>query len=202
MISATANAAKDSWESIQTVWGRVEATIGLVAVFALTFGPTAVFGVAFLIAALLGELQVAIVTGVGVLVCGPMAFWLSDLCDQSLQEYVGTMGRHEPDTKRPFAVIVAEKLPNLPAFIRLPLAFWWLMHFMGGSILCWLAKSQLLWQANGYVCFGLGFVFHFAANLFLVLAIATWTESTEATSRTWSWRIAIDGVAAALLVVC
>ena len=98
------------------------------------------------------------------------------------------------------AAIVRSELPPLPLFARVPLAIWWLAHFAAGTALVEFAdalvQEGLLWHgfSDGVAALVFGYLFHFAANVFLVLAVTACLGSPRITAGVWRRRFTIDAL--------
>ena len=191
-------------------WDQFEAMAGLVAAFLLAFGPLTVAALALVISLLLAEWEVAGVAAIVVAVTCPMALWLTRMAESALNEfrtgwpaYTGKCSSADCPTaqRRPaFAMLLAAQLSPLPFIARFPLAVWWLAHFAAGTGLVMfadeLARQGLIWNGfvNGVPAVVYSYLFNFAANIFLVLAVTTGLGSPRVTAGVWRNRFAIDGL--------
>ena len=198
-------------------WDQCEAMAGLVAAFLLAFGPLTVATLVLILALLLAEWKVAGAAAIVVTVTCPMALWLTRMAESALKafhtgwpESTGNCSSVFSPTaqRRPaFAMLLAARLPLVPLFARFPLALWWLAHFAAGTGLVMfadeLARQGLLWNGlvNGVPAVVYSYLFNFAANAFLVLAVTTGFGSPSVTNRVWRNRFAIDGLFALPLLL-
>jgi hypothetical protein len=189
------------------LWDRSEAIVGLVACFALTFGPLTIAGLTLIIAALLAEWSVAAVSGVITSVTCPTAVWLARMAGDALAKFrtggsslSSLCGDAHPRARVPFAIVLASVLPPLPFVARLPLGIWWLAHFLAGTAMIGfarvLAQQGVIWTglANGAWAVVLAYAFHAASNVFLVLAVTAIFQSPRVTTGVWRLRFVIDGL--------
>jgi hypothetical protein len=188
-------------------WDRFEAIVGLLACFAVAFGPLTIAGFTLLFAVLCAEWRLAAVAGAITSVTCPMAVWLARMAGHALAEFrtEGSSLPSLPDdrcpqARIPFAIVLASFLPRLPPVARAPLGVWWLAHFLAGTALVVfadvLAQQGVLWKvfANGFAAIVFAYWFHVAANVFLVLAVMAAFQSPRVTACVWRARFAIDGV--------
>lgn len=199
--------------SLRDTWDRFEATVGLVAAFMLAYGPFITAAFTLLFSLMLAEWSAAGIAAIVVAITGPMALWLTRMVESALKKFRShspTVPGHVPalandDPTGPgrraaFALQLASELPPLPLAVRVPLAIWWFAHFAAGTALVEfsdvLAREGILW--DGLTC-GLpavvfGYLFHFAANVFLVLAVTACFRSPTVTAGVWQRRFAIDAL--------
>ena len=194
-------------------WDRFEAAVGLVAAFVLVFGPLTIAALTLIFALLLAEWSVAAVAITVTAVTCPMALWLARMAERALKEYRSdqiSLTRHsswpelgddaDPRRKPPFAIVLASTLPPLPRIARVPLAVWWFAHFLAGTALVSyadvLAREGVLWRgfADGLTAVVFGYLFHFAANVFLVLGVTALFGSSTVTMAVWKKRFVIDAL--------
>lgn len=194
-------------------WDRFEAMVGLVAAFVLAFGPLTVAAFAMIFSLFLAEWSVASVAAIITALTCPMAFWLARMAELALVQFrsdsppltahaygLATVDSAELQRRPPFAMLLAAELPALPLVVRIPLAIWWFAHFVAGTALVEfadvVAHTGLLWEgfADGVPAVVFGYLFHFAANVFLVLAVTACFGSLAATAGVWRRRFAIDAL--------
>jgi hypothetical protein len=195
-------------------WDQFEAAVGLVAAFILAFGPLTAAAFALLFMLLLGEWSAAGWAAALIAVTYPMACWLRRMAETALKQFRPAPANLQRSMRWPasfdaadladrpsFAMVLASTLPRLPLLARLPLAIWWFAHFaaattlivyrdvvMGGGHLWW-ERLAVGWQAVVFC-----YLFHFAANLFLVLAVTALLGSPAATAGVWRRRFVIDAL--------
>lgn len=201
-------------------WDRFEAAVGLCAAFVLAFGPLTVAAFTLLFALFLAEWKVAAVAAAVTAVTCPMALWLAKMAESALSQF-----RSEPvpettadawpwfddptvpQRKTPFAIVLASTLPPLPLVARVPLAVWWLAHFLAGAALVVfldvVAQQVLMWPGlkSGIPAVVFAYLFQFAANLFLILSVAALFDSPMTTVSVWRNRFVIDALFTLPLVV-
>jgi hypothetical protein len=201
-------------------WDRFEAMLGLMACFALTFGPLAIAGLTLIFALLLAEWPVAAVAAAITAVTCPMAVWLARMAESALaqirlgnsQAAESSRGpipsdRFECQIRAPFAIVLVSTLPRIPRLARVPLGVWWLAHFFAGTALIAFAdvlvRQGIVWKglANGLTGVAFAYAFHVAANVFLLLAVTATFQSPKATARVWRMRFLIDGLCILPLVI-
>jgi hypothetical protein len=188
-------------------WDRFEAMLGLMACFALAFGPPTIAGFTLIFALLLAEWRVAAIAGGIAALTGPMAVWLAKMAEHALAQFrtagstsSSLRGDDHPQARVPFAIVLASVLPRLPLVVRVPLGVWWLAHFLAGTALIVfasvLARQGAIWKGfdNPFVAIVFAYFFHVAANVFLVMAVAAAFQSPRVTARVWRARFAIDGL--------
>ncbi len=183
-------------------WDRFEAAVGLIAAFMLAFGPFTVAALVLIFSLILAEWRVAGLAAVVTAVTCPMAVWLAWMANSALQKFHADAPVDAARTpRRPaFAMLLASELPPLPGIARVPLALWWLTHFAAGAALVVFAdvlvREGLLWDGftKGVPAAVFGYLFYFAANIFLVLAVAACFGSPTVTAGVWRRRFAIDGL--------
>jgi hypothetical protein len=102
------------------------------------------------------------------------------------------------DGRLPLAVAMALRLPRIPIGLRPLLSVWWLLHFGAGAMLglgVYLATKQLLAAQAGallVIPFLLDFGVLFAANLYLLMAVAVLGRNPTLWMKFWRWRILVD----------
>jgi hypothetical protein len=191
-------------------WDLLEAILGLIAVFALTWGPAALASLAVIVT--LVEVDWAwfclaiLITAITV----PMAIWIKRMSESAMQKFRSSsriIGSDDadPDSNEdrrriPFAILLVGELPRLQRKVRIPLAIWWLAHFTVAAAFIYFS-GQALRQRNPGQGFGEGipivllcFAFQFAANVFLVLSVAVGFRSPKITAEVWKKRFLIDAV--------
>ena len=196
-------------------WDRFEAAVGLIAAFGLAFGPLTWAALTLIFALLLAEWSVAAIAAIVTAVTCPMAFWLARMAETALGQFrlrqiqLTESPAEDADSRRTssFAVLMASTLPPLPWIARLPLAAWWLGHFLAATALVEfgdvLAQQGLLWSGLtiGVPAVVFSYLFHFAANIFLVLAVAALLGSPNVTIGIWRKRFAIDAAVVLPLLI-
>ncbi len=107
----------------------------------------------------------------------------------------------------PLAILMTEQLAKLSVPARAALCAWWLTHFCSATAVALfyddiVAGIFMIKQGDAQI-WGvvIAFVFHFAANIFLVLAVAVLWNSPRVTEYCWRYRFVIDGVVSLPLVV-
>lgn len=190
-------------------WNRFEACVGLVAAFALTFGPLALAILVFLLAIPLGEWKAAGLAALVAVLVGPMAIWLSRMATSAMERF--RIGETVDEThaildgdvrpcRTPFALILAQNVPRLSWGVRVLLAVWWLAHFAAGTALGeyseFLMHEFFLLSGvpNGLAAAVFAFAFHFASNIFLVLAVTQLFNSQRVVNGVWRQRLAVDAL--------
>lgn len=198
-------------------WDRFEAAVGLIAAFMLAFGPLTVAVFALIFSLSLAEWWVAGIAAIVMAVTCSMALWLLEMAESAFRQFRtdslalpghaswsmsgdSTKGSSEPPRRPSFAMRLASELPPLPLVARLPLALWWLAHFAAGTALVEFAdvfgRERLLWEglSDPVPAAIFGYVFHFAANVFLELAVTACFGSPGVTAGVWRRRFAIDAL--------
>jgi hypothetical protein len=105
-------------------------------------------------------------------------------------------------TELPFALVMAVHLPRIPVPARLFLALWWLAHFAAAGLLgfavfgCWRNAAAPLPVVGVVVPVVLDVGVLFAANLYLILAVAACVRRPMLWHALWRWRFAVDLVLA------
>jgi hypothetical protein len=183
--------------------------VGLIAVFVLAFGPLTVALLTAIFAAILGEWHVAAWAASVTAVTLPMALWLASMSGAALtkfrfDQWTDDEDSYETTATEPehpsFAIHLTAELPPLPLLARMPLGIWWLAHFLAATALAeftaQLAEVGILWEgfADGVWGLVLGYLFHFAANVFLVLAVSACFQSPRITAATWRKRFLLDAI--------
>jgi len=110
--------------------------------------------------------------------------------------------RELPDAV-PLAVAMSQELRPLPLTVGLPLSVWWLAHFAAALLLGHLAvrliAAALLRPGVGpffIVGVALHFALLFAANLYLLLAVAVLIRREGVQHGLWKCRVVIDALLA------
>ena len=180
------------FESWRYRWNFIEACIGLVAAFVLSFAPVVAGGLALIFAVLLAEWTVATIATPVVAVSIPTSTLLIRMCHAAMSEF----RMDDADQSVPFAVLVTHQLPWFPQFVRVLLFLWWIAHFLAGVVLVGSIdfRNQMGWRGlfDGFGGIALAFCFTFASNLFLILSVAVLMNSSVWVTYIWRHRIALD----------
>jgi len=209
-------------ETTKYLRARAEAILGTVAVFMIGFTPplfALLFGIAALVnEENASELPAWLCFSV-CLATAALAVWLVRIvrsalfaCHPELRKLDQTMSEAQTPLVSPFdsaapierlelpmAVVAGTRLPRLPILLRIPLALWWTAHFAAGAAIGLFGDyyaRQAFAEAPGWVASAvphvLSFGFSFAANIFLMLAIALFVHNTAMLLRIWKLRLLID----------
>jgi hypothetical protein len=110
--------------------------------------------------------------------------------------------RHPEDqlpAAAPLAVVMAVRLPCIPWLLRPLVGLWWGAHFAGAAALAILvnqAMDEILKHAPMHqqvlLPLTMDLALLFAANLYLLLAVAVFFRNPAVHARLWSWRFVID----------
>jgi hypothetical protein len=99
----------------------------------------------------------------------------------------------------PLAIVMAARLPRIPRLLRPVVGLWWGTHFVGVAILGMVvygAMEEIFKHAPLYqrllVPLALHLALLFAANLYLLLAVAVFLRDPTTHAKVWSWRFIID----------
>lgn len=192
----------------------VEAVLGLLATFFIGFTAPLVLLVAiilnrfsFFLGFVLAGLAVA------------ASIFVARLASQSLEGQATAFRLGDPrprlrdvhdDAPRleiPLALAMVARLPRFPRLIRPLLGGWWLLHFAGAAALGHLAAVQTLHEVNNAtlifsitIAGVVHFAFLFAANLYLLLAVAVLFPWPKLWLTVWQQRFLIDLVIAVLML--
>lgn len=210
---------------------RAEAILGTAAVFMIGFAPTilgVLFGLAALVNRENAEWLPAWVCFPVAVVSGALAVWVARLiqralymCHPELRKLDQVLTRGQKSLMTPFetdqpvetvhlpmAVVAGTSLPRVPVLAAIPLALWWLAHASTGVIVG-LRLDRYMDQAFRGAPAGvkyvlpqvLNFAFSFAANIYLMLAVALFVRNTTWLLRLWKVRLFIDLVLTAITAI-
>lgn len=185
-------------------WDQFEAAAGLVAVFFLAFGPLTCAIMAAIFSFFLGEWQALAIAACVIVPTLPMAVWLTRMAALAMDRFqVDQAGETQIDQRQPrsgrrlsFALLLADGLPVIPVALRLPLAVWWIAHFAAGLLIenaDMLSDEKWLFGDinEGTFAVVLAWLFHFAANVFLILALRTLLPTSRIPERVWRYRFVV-----------
>jgi len=92
------------------------------------------------------------------------------------------------------ALVTAEAEPLWPHPLRPLIAFWWLLHFLVGELAVFgfhsMGKSHD--PSDAYVCFFMATCCGYAANGYMILAVAAITRSHGICRKFWKCRVLLD----------
>jgi hypothetical protein len=210
---------------------RAEAILGTAAVFIIGFAPPVLallFGLAALMNRENARWLPAWVCFPFCLVSGALAVWVVRvvqralyMCHPELQKLDRAMTRgqkplltpfdsDEPaeTMKLPMAIVAGINLPRIPLLLAIPLALWWLGH-AGAGVFVGLKLDDYMDSAFRrspdwvkYVLpHVLNFGFSFAANIYLMLAVALFVRKTAVLQWVWKMRLLIDLILTAITAV-
>jgi hypothetical protein len=210
---------------------RAEAIAGVFAVFFIGFAPPVLallFGLAALMNRENAEWLPAWVCFPFCLASGALAIWLVRLvqralymCHPELRKYDEVMApqqkplltpfdSREPleKMKLPMAIVAGVSLPRVPFLLAIPLAVWWLGHAGTGVLIGFRLDDYMEKAFRGapawvkYVLpHVLNFGFSFAANIYLMLAVALFVRNTTVLRWIWRMRLLIDSILTAITAV-
>jgi hypothetical protein len=196
-------------------WTRIESVIGLWATFVLGFAPPVLL-LLFGLAALVNEENArdapAWLCFSGLAATAASGVWTARMASRALalcHPELGPPGSApvkallpegaEERVTLPLAVVMGARLPRVPWLLAAPLGVWWLAHFGSGAFLgrrttFWLESavqrpSPLLLAVAPQA---LTFALTFAANLYLLLALALFVRSVPVLLRLWKFRLALN----------
>lgn len=106
------------------------------------------------------------------------------------------------------AIVAGLNLPRIPLPLAVPLALWWLGH-AGAGVLIGLKLDDYIESAfraaPGWVKWVLphvlNFGFSFAANIYLMLAVALFVRNVRVLQAVWRIRLLIDTLLTAITAV-
>jgi hypothetical protein len=194
--------------------GRCEAIFGLTATFFLSYGSAVVLGLVSIVTLLMGEWTVfALAIGPAVLTLA-LAVWVTRAACGALRRCypelepaprdVGpsrTDARPSPGDAEPFGVEMGLQAVRLPLFLRPVLSLWWFAHFIAGVLAAVTVHRSVAesFDRPGMLALivlplALNFAFNVAANLYLVLSVASLHADPWLLRKVWSARFAIDVV--------
>jgi len=202
----------------RNLWNWFEAVAGLLAMFVISWGPPCIFGLIFLVSLFMPDLMGILLGGVILGVTGPMAVWLKQMSEAAAEQFfsAGSLRHvHKPvgdefteeeifkiyQIRVPYALLMAGQLPSVRSPLRYLLCVWWLAHFLSATTIAFFCHQAIVRfvGANDFVVHLWGvffaFIFHFAANIFLVLAVKVGSDSPEKTVAVWRHRFLIDTLA-------
>ena len=215
-----------AWEGIarmRNLWFASESLIGLLATFIIGFFPVGiliplfcfciaekhwswallilgVFPLAVFVAGNLIAMSARVVNRQGSI--WPPSVRVSTEWAWHRQAHETDDGRERPEPV-PLAVAMARELRPLPFTVGLPLSVWWLAHFVAALLLGHLAvrliAAALLRPGVGpffIVGVALHFALLFAANLYLLLAVAVLIRREGVQHGLWKHRVFIDALLA------
>jgi hypothetical protein len=123
-------------------------------------------------------------------------------CVTALDDQIRSVGEildEMAHTTRPMALLVGDRLCNVPVILRPLLSLWWLAHFVAGAIFGLLASRAAFHLLNNpapafLIVFPLVFqiAFLFAVNLYFVMAVAVLCGRYGLHEVIWRWRFLID----------
>ena len=191
----------------------VEAVLGLLATFFIGFSAPLL-----LVGALFGARTPAMITLLALGFTGWAAIFVARLASQALEgerQRSFRLGNTRPDFRPldsdllriPLALAMVARLPRIHRFIRPWLGLWWLLHFTAAAFLGHLAATRTLQEFDVNklllsipLAILMHFAFLFAANLYLLLAIAILVPWPKLWLQIWKQRFLIDFGLAILLL--
>lgn len=205
--------------TLRGAWTRFEACAGLVAVFIIACGPPMICGFALVVTLVEFAWQTAALTGTVFFITAPMAVWLIRMCSAALNEFRSPAGLQlvvpEDDdgfdpprpyyVHVPFALFLTAQLPSFTRPFRVGLFLIWMGQFLAAALFAWNLTSGNFIQNAATVTlifsFTLAYLFQFAANIFLVLAVAVLFGVPLYTVCVWRYRFLIDAAVIATPIV-
>lgn len=192
----------------------VEAVLGLLATFFIGFTAPLVL----LIVVVLGRFSLIfgfVLAGLA----GTASVFVARLASQSLEGQtrtfrlgdprprMGEVNGEMPRLEIPLALAMVARLPRFPSLVRPLLGGWWLLHFAGAAALGHLTAVQTMHEFNNAalifsitIAGVVHFAFLFAANLYLLLAVAVLFPWPKLWLTVWQQRFLIDLVIAVLML--
>ena len=108
----------------------------------------------------------------------------------------------------PLAVAMAIRLPKWPTIVRAIVAVWWLCHFLAAAMIGHAVAAHCLKGVNNQglivglpITLLVTFAFLFAANLYLMLAVAVCIRRPAIWLIAWRHRFVVDLITASILLV-
>jgi hypothetical protein len=192
---------------------EIESVVSLVSAYAGGFLPPLLLAVGALVAGTgRAQLPFCIILASCAAVTAVSAVWVARMAQAALAESCPRLARllggahlavWRPDSPlapgTPLAVVMAYRLPRIHWLLRPVVGLWWGAHFAGVAALGIMVKdvlNEVLRHAPLFERVALPLSMHlillFAANLYLLLAVAVFFRNPTVHGRVWSWRFMID----------
>jgi hypothetical protein len=197
------------------VFVEFESVVALVVTFAGGFIPPLLFGLCGLIEAVTRRSAPEfIVMLILFVVTAANAIWVAGMARAALAESCPRVARllecarrrrrgkhneYQPASGEPLAVVMARRLPRLPWPLRWLVGLWWGAQFAGVAalgIFIYGVLDMVLKNAPLHHRLLIPLSYHmallFAANLYLLLAVAAFFRNPIVHAKLWSWRFIVD----------
>lgn len=205
--------------TIESVFAKCEAVVGVTAAFFVGFGVVLVLAIATLMHLSDGDRPTGLGLAALCIVGSGLATWVVAMASAAVRRCYpewaddpvkqidyrpDELAAHEP---WPFAVELGLSVPTTPWLVRLMLSVWWLGHFAAGLLAAlgvhsWVEASfvHILPRVVAPILLHLGLTI--SANLYLILAGASLLRDPEFLTRLWGSRFLIDMAISLPVVLC